>query len=66
LAMKNGISLKKMADTIYPYPTYALGVRRAADQWYIKNQSRAVVKWIRRLFGYRGPLPDVSDPDRIV
>jgi pyruvate/2-oxoglutarate dehydrogenase complex dihydrolipoamide dehydrogenase (E3) component len=66
LAMKNGISLKKISDTIYPYPSYALGARRAADQWYVKSQSRTLVKWIRRLFGYRGPLPDVSDPERIV
>lgn len=66
LAMKNGVSLKNMADTIYPYPSYGLGARRAADQWYIKNQSSTLVKWIKRLFGYRGPLPDLSDPDRIV
>lgn len=66
LAMKNGVSLKKMADTIYPYPSYALGARRAADQWYIKNQNLTLVKWIRRLFGYQGPLPDLSDPDRIL
>lgn len=66
LAMKNGITLRNISDTIYPYPSYALGARRAADQWYIKNQNRNLVKWIRRLFGFRGPLPDVSDPDRIV
>ncbi|MEX0680492.1 MAG: NAD(P)/FAD-dependent oxidoreductase [Balneolales bacterium] len=66
LAMRNGISLRKMADTIYPYPTYALGVRRAADQWYIRNQNATLVKWIRRIFRYRGPLPDLSDPERIV
>ena len=66
LAMKNGLTLRKMADTIYPYPSYALGARRAADQWYVKNQSVTVVKWIRRLFGYRGPLPDLSDPYKIV
>ncbi len=66
LAMKNGISLKNIADTIYPYPSYGLGARRAADQWYVKSQSRSVVKWIKRIFGYRGPLPDLSDPDQIV
>jgi pyruvate/2-oxoglutarate dehydrogenase complex dihydrolipoamide dehydrogenase (E3) component len=66
LAMRNGVSLKNMADTIYPYPTYGLGARRAADQWYIKNQSVGLVKWLKRIFGYRGPLPDLSDPDRIV
>ena len=66
LAMKNGITLRKMADTIYPYPSYAQGARRAADQWYIKNQNLTLVKWIRRLFRYRGPLPDLSDPERIL
>jgi pyruvate/2-oxoglutarate dehydrogenase complex dihydrolipoamide dehydrogenase (E3) component len=66
LAMKNGVTLKNMADTIYPYPSYGLGARRAADQWYVKNQSTTLVKWIRRIFRYRGPLPDLSDPDKIV
>ena len=66
LAMKNGVTLKNMADTIYPYPSYGLGARRAADQWYVKSQSVGVVKWIKRIFGYRGPLPDLSDPDKIV
>ncbi|GAB5408639.1 MAG: FAD-dependent oxidoreductase [Balneolaceae bacterium] len=38
LAIKNGVSMRGIADTIHPYPTWALGARRAADQWYIKNQ----------------------------
>ncbi len=66
LAMKNGITLRNMADTIHPYPTYSLGARRAADQWYIKNQSEWQVKLLKKIFGYRGELPDFSDPDRIV
>ena len=66
LAMKNGVSLRDFADTIHPYPSYGLGARRAADQWYIKNQSETMVKWIKRIFGYQGPIPDYSDPDRIV
>ncbi|MCC5925521.1 MAG: NAD(P)/FAD-dependent oxidoreductase [Bacteroidetes bacterium] len=66
LAMRNGITLRQFADTIFPYPSYALGARRAADQWYIKNQSQGLVRWIKRMFRYRGALPDVSDPDRIV
>ncbi len=66
LAMRNGVTLRNMADTIYPYPTYALGARRAADQWYIKKQSATLVKWIKRIFGYRGSIPDYSNPDRIV
>jgi pyruvate/2-oxoglutarate dehydrogenase complex dihydrolipoamide dehydrogenase (E3) component len=66
LAMKNGISLRNIADTIHPYPTYGLGARRAADQWYIKNQSEWQVKLLKKIFGYRGEVPDFSDPDRIV
>lgn len=66
LAMKNGVTLRNIADTIHPYPSWALGARRAADQWYIKNQSEGTVKWIKRVFGYKGEIPDYSDPDRIV
>lgn len=66
LAMKNGVTLRNFADTIHPYPSYGLGARRAADQWYIKNQSETVVKWIQRIFRYRGEIPDYSDSNRIV
>lgn len=66
LAMRNGVSLRDFADTIHPYPSYGLGARRAADQWYIRNQSVTLVKWIKRIFGYRGEIPDYSDPNRIV
>lgn len=66
LAMKNGVSLRNMADTIHPYPSYGLGARRAADQWYIKNQSEWQVKLLKKIFGYRGEVPDFSDVDRIV
>ena len=64
--MRNRISLRQIADTIHPYPTYGLGVRPAADQWYVRSQSPLLVKAVRRLFGYRGALPDMSDPERIV
>jgi pyruvate/2-oxoglutarate dehydrogenase complex dihydrolipoamide dehydrogenase (E3) component len=66
VAMKNGVSLRNIADTIHPYPSWGLGARRAADQWYIRNQSEGTVKWIKRIFGYKGEIPDYSDPDRIV
>ena len=66
LAMRNKVSLRKMADTIHPYPTYALGNRRAADQWYVRKQSRMFVRLLKLIFRYHGQLPDTSDPDRIV
>ena len=66
LAIKNNIPLRKIADTIHPYPTYLLGNRRVADQWYIQKQSRFLVKLIMKIFDYHGQLPDTSDPDRIM
>jgi pyruvate/2-oxoglutarate dehydrogenase complex dihydrolipoamide dehydrogenase (E3) component len=66
LAMKNGLSLRNIADTIFPYPTYGLGARRAADQWYIQSQSPALIAWVQRLFGYRGPLPRKPGKDEVV
>lgn len=65
LAMRNRVSLRKISDTIHAYPTYALGVRRAADQWYVRKQSVLLVKILKRLFGFRGQLPDLSDPKAI-
>jgi len=66
LAVRNGITLRQIADTIHPYPTYGLGNRRAADQWYVRKQSPTLVRWIQRIFGYRGQLPDTSEPARII
>ncbi|PAU94954.1 mercuric reductase [Aliifodinibius salipaludis] len=66
LAMRNGVTLRNIADTIHPYPTYGLGIRRAADQWYVQSQSTWMVKLVKWVFGYRGTVPDLSDDDRIV
>lgn len=66
VAMKHGVTLRNIADTIHPYPSWALGARRAADQWYIKNQSETSVKWMKRIFGYKGVIPDYSDKNRII
>jgi pyruvate/2-oxoglutarate dehydrogenase complex dihydrolipoamide dehydrogenase (E3) component len=65
VAMRNGVSLRQIADTIHPYPTLGLGVRRVADQWYARQQSPRVVRLVRALFGLRGAVPKF-DPDRIV
>lgn len=66
LAMKNGVTLRNIADTIHPYPTYGLAVRRAADQWYVKNQSEWMSKLVKKVFRYQGEIPDLSDENRIV
>jgi dihydrolipoamide dehydrogenase len=54
LAMRHGITLRQISDTIHPYPTYGLGVRRAADQWYIQKQSKRLVRLLQRVFRFRG------------
>jgi pyruvate/2-oxoglutarate dehydrogenase complex dihydrolipoamide dehydrogenase (E3) component len=66
LATRHGITLRKIADTIHPYPTYVLGNRRAADQWYVRKQSRMFVRMLQKVLGLRGQLPDTSDPKRIL
>ena len=65
VAMKNRITLRKLSDTIHPYPTYGLGVRRVADQWYVQKYSPRLVRVLQRVFGYRGPLQDIG-PDDII
>jgi pyruvate/2-oxoglutarate dehydrogenase complex dihydrolipoamide dehydrogenase (E3) component len=54
LAMKNNLRLADIADTIFPYPTYTLGVRQAADQWYLKKLDSPLLALLGRIFGYRG------------
>lgn len=66
LAMRNGVTLRQIADTIHPYPTYGLGNRRAADLWYIRKQSPTLVRWVQRIFGYRGSVLSASDLENVV
>ncbi|MEX0747657.1 MAG: mercuric reductase, partial [Rhodothermales bacterium] len=54
LAIRHGITLRQISDTIHPYPTYGLGVRRAADQWYVRKHSPTFVRILQKVFGYRG------------
>lgn len=65
VAMRNGVTLRSLSDTIHPYPSYGLAVRRVADQWYAQKQSARVTRWVQRLFGYDGPVIE-PDPNRIV
>ena len=65
IAMRNGLSLRQIADTIHPYPTSGLGARRAADQWYIQSQKPWMIKLIQKVFGYRGSVQKI-DEDTII
>jgi pyruvate/2-oxoglutarate dehydrogenase complex dihydrolipoamide dehydrogenase (E3) component len=66
VARKAGASVRTVADTIFPYPTYGLGARRAADQYYIQKQYPAFVKAVKAVFGYRGLTPPPPDPNRVM
>ncbi len=54
LAMKVNAELGKISATIHPYPTYALGNRRAADIFANQVLTPSRVTWIQRLFRLRG------------
>jgi hypothetical protein len=66
LAIRNRISMRRIADTIHPYPTYGLGNRRAADQWYVRKTSPVLIRLARWAFGYRGKLPVGLGPDEVL
>ncbi len=54
LAMKVKAGLGEISATIHPYPTYALGNRRAADIFANQVLTPSRVTWIQRLFRLRG------------
>lgn len=63
LAMRMGVRLRQISDTMHPYPSYGLGVRRAADQWYVRRHAPWMVRVIQKVFGYRGPVTSFSKHD---
>ena len=66
VARKGGVSLKTISDTIVAYPTYGLGARRAADQYYVQKQYPLAIDAIKRVFSYRGDTPPPPDPSRVI
>ena len=54
LAMRGGLKLSTVAETIHAYPTYALGNRRAADRWYNKQLDSPLLGLLGKILGYRG------------
>ncbi len=49
LAVKHGITLPKLAQAVYPYPTMVEGVKRAADSYYRRKLAGRSGQWLRRL-----------------
>ena len=54
LAMRNGLRLSDIANTIHPYPTFGLGNRRAADQYTARYLDSPFLGLLGRILGYRG------------
>lgn len=53
LAMRNGLRLSQIADTVHPYPTFALGNRQAADEWYRRKLKPLLLRVFGKLLRYR-------------
>ena len=45
VAMSNGIGLKALANTVFPYPTYTEAIKKVADQ-YNRTRLTPQVKWL--------------------
>ena len=65
IAMRNGVTLRNIGDTIHPYPSWGEGVRRVADQWFVQKQSPTFTKILQTVFGYEGPVLK-RGPDEII
>ncbi len=49
LAAKQGIKLPKLSQMVYPYPTMAEGIKRAADTYYRQKLGGRSGAWLRRV-----------------
>ena len=49
LAMKRGVTLPSLARIVYPYPTMAEGIKRAADGYYRQKLAGRTGTWLRRV-----------------
>lgn len=52
LGISKGLSLRELSGTIHAYPTYALGSKRLADEWYASRIASVVAPIARRIFKY--------------
>jgi pyruvate/2-oxoglutarate dehydrogenase complex dihydrolipoamide dehydrogenase (E3) component len=52
LAMKGGLGLNALAGTIYPYPTQAEVVKKAANAWRKTTLTPRKKQWLMKLFAW--------------
>ncbi len=60
LARARRLPLRALADTLHVYPTYGMGVRRAADASIIRQRTPLALSLLRRLRGLRGDAPPLD------
>ncbi|HEY8312711.1 MAG TPA: FAD-dependent oxidoreductase [Candidatus Baltobacteraceae bacterium] len=53
LAIKKRLRLRDLSETIHPYPTYALGNKRLADEWSAARVRSKFAWLLRVIYGYR-------------
>lgn len=66
VAMKNSLTLRDISQTVHAYPTWSLGVRRAADQWYVQQGSPGLLKLLGSVFHFRGEVSTDIGTDNVV
>ena len=66
VAMKNSLTLRDISQTVHAYPTWSLGVRRAADQWYVQQGSPALLKILGSVFQFRGEVSTDIGTDNVI
>ncbi|MFQ5704506.1 MAG: dihydrolipoyl dehydrogenase family protein [Gemmatimonadales bacterium] len=52
LAMQNGLPLKKLSRTVFPYPTMSEGIKRTADSYYREKFAGPSGDLLRRVVGW--------------
>lgn len=58
LAMKHGLTLRDIAQSVHAYPAWSQGIRKAADQWYVQQSPPGLLKVFRSIFNLRGEISD--------
>ncbi|RMH31600.1 MAG: mercuric reductase [Nitrospirae bacterium] len=52
LAMKGGLGLKTITETIYPYPTQAEVIKKVANAWRKTTLTESKKRWLQKLFAW--------------
>lgn len=60
LARERRLSVSDLASTLHVYPTYAIGVRRAADSALIRSRTALVIGVLRIVRRLRGTAPQLE------